>query len=358
MISRCSTFPGIPANGNVCHAISATRACGLVREAERPHPSTSSCVFPVGIMARFWGSMLLVLVALEIRVHVHYAAVFAWLFLSSRPIYETTPGPLRWSIKYSPMSTTSEVEIGALCAGPVAVFGLWLVIAGVVWALSKITRVDGVTYRFVGLFGLVAALDWVVVLIVDLATLSYRPCHPLWQQVEPPADNIEARAWLKAAGERCTVEAYRLWFHFRFNEGDGSIAPVIIVIIYVGMLAIFAVTVYTYFLNIHGGGRILDLYRRLTCKEGTLFMPFDVEVSPQELLLVIQASRRWRGQDGGRRRLIVTDIEIEYLPENAVMRDGEVEEGDSRAQGSIVRVLTHLALYTCPRQVRVVQVCK
>ena len=298
--------------------------------------------------------MLLLLLALEIRVHVHYGAVFAWLFLSSRPIYETTPGPLRWSIKYSPMSTSSEVEIGALCAGPLAVFGLWLVTAGVVWALSKITRVDGVTYRFVGLFGLVAAVDWVVVLIVDLATLSYMPCHPLWEQAELPADQFEERKWLKVAGERCTVDVYRLWYHFRFNEGDGSLAPVIVVIIYVGMLAIFAVTMYTYFLNIHGGGRILDLYRRLTCKEGTLFMPLDVELSPQELMLIIQASRRWRGQDGGRRRLIVTDIEIEYLPEDAMRRDREGEEGESGARGGIVRVLTHLALYTCPMQVRVV----
>jgi hypothetical protein len=306
--------------------------------------------------------MLLLLLALEIRVHVHYGAVLAWLLLSSRPIYESTPGPLRWSIKYSPMSTSAEVEIGALCAGPLAVFGLWLVTAGVVWALSKITRVDVITYRFIGLFGLVAAVDWVVVLIVDLATQSYMPCHPLWvawhePHAKPPADPFQARKWLKVASERCTVDVYRLWYHFRFNEGDGSLAPVIVVIIYVGMLAIFAVTMYTYFLNIHGGGRILDLYRRLTCKEGTLFMPLDVELSPQELLLIIQASRRWRGQDGGRRRLIVTDIEIEYLPEEAMRRVREGEEGGTGARGGIVRVLTHLALYTCPMQVRVVCVC-
>ena len=51
-----------------------------------------------------------------------------------------------------------------------------------------------------------------------------------------------------------------------------------------------SVALYTYFLNIHGGGRILDLYRRISGKEGTLFLPLDVEISPQELLSIIQVS--------------------------------------------------------------------
>jgi len=55
-------------------------------------------------------------------------------------------------------------------------------------------------------------------------------------------------------------------------------APVVIVIVYSGMLGVGLVLLYTYFLNLHQGGRILDLYRRLTCKEGCLMIPLDVEV--------------------------------------------------------------------------------
>ena len=301
--------------------------------------------FPRG---RFWGALALITMGFELRMHTHYAANFAWLFLSSRPIYKAVPGLLRWDIRYSPISTTSPVEIGSLCSGPVAVFVLWLVCSAVVWALSKTTRVDGLVYRFVGLFGLLAALDWVLVLAIDMATLSFQPCSPLWNkngtivdgvQLPPQAvDGIEQRAWLKEAAERCTVEAFRLWFHFRFNEGNGSIAPVIVVILYAGMLSVMLVVLYTYFLNVHLDGRILDLYRRVTCKEGTLFLPLDVELSPQELLQILSSARRWRGRDGGRRRLVVTDIEIAYtLPGGVGLGGGEVK-----------RVLTHLALYTCP----------
>ena len=124
----------------------------------------------------FWGSLLLLLLAVEVRMHVHYSASFAWLFLWARPVYLAKPGPFRWEIMYSPTSTSSLVEIGALCAGPLAVFFLWLVTVGVVWVLSKVTTVDHVTYRFVGLLGLVASFDWVLTLAVDLATLSYQVC--------------------------------------------------------------------------------------------------------------------------------------------------------------------------------------
>lgn len=115
-----------------------------------------------------------------------------------------------------------------------------------------------------------------------------------WQRDRAPLDGIEARQWIKDAAERCTVESYRLWFHFRFNEGNGSIAGVIVVIIYSGLLAIKLVALYTYFLNLHCAGRILDLHRRLSCKEGTLFIPLDMELSPQELVSIITAARRCR----------------------------------------------------------------
>ena len=48
------------------------------------------------------------------------------------------------------------------------VFALWLLMASIIWALSKVTSIDGITYRFVGLFGLVAALDWLLILVVGV----------------------------------------------------------------------------------------------------------------------------------------------------------------------------------------------
>lgn len=78
-------------------------------------------------------------------------------------------------------------------------------------------------------------------------------------------------------------------------------------------------------------------------------MPLDMELSPQELISIITAARRWRGNDGGRRRLVVTDIEIEYFNETAGQAVGEGGEEDGASRRAVAtQVLTHMALYTCP----------
>ena len=44
-----------------------------------------------------------------------------------------------------------------------------------------------------------------------------------------------------------------------------------------------AILVYIYFLRLHNNGRLMDVYHRLTGDEGDFFLPFDLELSLQEL---------------------------------------------------------------------------
>ena len=46
----------------------------------------------------------------------------------------------------------------------VQVFVFWSMLAAVTWVVSKIGNVGTLTFRLVGLFGLVASLDWLLVL--------------------------------------------------------------------------------------------------------------------------------------------------------------------------------------------------
>ncbi|EKX50942.1 hypothetical protein GUITHDRAFT_103523 [Guillardia theta CCMP2712] len=120
--------------------------------------------------------------------------------------------------------------------------------------------------------------------IVDVASSAFSQCIP-----NGFADSsLLSRQQLKALSDVCNSEIYRIWYHFRLREGDGSVAPVIIFIVYMGLTSIETVMYYTYILNFHEDGRILDLYRRLIAKEGTLFCPLDVEVSPAELMTILQ----------------------------------------------------------------------
>lgn len=53
----------------------------------------------------------------------------------------------------------------------------------------------------------------------------------------------------------------------------------------------------------HNDGRMLDVFQRLTAKEGDYFVPQDLEVSIEELSYIVKKAEQWRGLDGTRRKV-------------------------------------------------------
>lgn len=53
----------------------------------------------------------------------------------------------------------------------------------------------------------------------------------------------------------------------------------------------------------HNDGRMLDVFQRLTAKEGTYFLPQDLELSNQELSYIVKKAEQWRGFNGERRKV-------------------------------------------------------
>lgn len=60
---------------------------------------------------------------------------------------------------------------------------------------------------------------------------------------------------------------------------------------------------YLYFLKLHNNGRILDVFFRLHDDEDCFFMPYDLELSNQELSYIVKKAEQWRGSDGERRKV-------------------------------------------------------
>ena len=48
---------------------------------------------------------------------------------------------------------------------------------------------------------------------------------------------------------------------------------------------------------------MLDVFQRLTAKEGTYFLPQDLELSNQELSYIVKKAEQWRGFNGERRKV-------------------------------------------------------
>ena len=52
---------------------------------------------------------------------------------------------------------------------------------------------------------------------------------------------------------------------------------------------------------------MLDIYWRLMGAEEIFFMPYDLEVSNEEMAYIARKAEQWRGEEGERRKVAVYD---------------------------------------------------
>ena len=52
---------------------------------------------------------------------------------------------------------------------------------------------------------------------------------------------------------------------------------------------------------------MLDIYHRLHASEDSFFVPYDLEISNQEMAYICKKSEQWRGEEGERRKIAVYD---------------------------------------------------
>ena len=64
---------------------------------------------------------------------------------------------------------------------------------------------------------------------------------------------------------------------------------------------------YMFFIRLHNNGRMMDVYWRLHGTEEEFFLPYDLEVSNEELNFICRKAEQWRGEEGERRKVAVYD---------------------------------------------------
>ncbi|CAF95074.1 unnamed protein product [Tetraodon nigroviridis] len=95
-------------------------------------------------------------------------------------------------------------------------------------------------------------------------------------------------------------DAAKLYWHF-YRIDQSGVSGVMITLFLFVVLSLLSVTVlFIYVLRFHNDGRMLDVFQRLTAKDGDYFLPQDLEVSIQEMSYIIKKAEQWRGLDGGR----------------------------------------------------------
>lgn len=256
------------------------------------------------LLPAMWGSLdffvttLVLLVALWVRVWLHYLAQYLYLTAYGAPVFAFQMQALQISFKYMSTSIPQAVEVGLVAIGPLAlnVFFLALCLAGGLFhALAGF--IPDACSKFVACFGLASVLDPLLVLIVDLGYRNFdcdqRPgCGGTGGYVSPDC--------------ACFVGDFmKLWARTHRDEGSGITGLLVTLILYSGTAIASALVLAEYFVRVHRNARVLDLSRRLCAPADEFFLPADFEVSHDELCNVCLRSETWRGPGGTRRRVVV-----------------------------------------------------
>ena len=102
-------------------------------------------------------------------------------------------------------------------------------------------------------------------------------------------------------------DAYLLYFHFSRFYGNGAVTLFISISItlflYTVTVICGCIMVYLYFMRLHNNGRMIDTYWRLHEPESNFFIPYDLEISNEELGYICRKAEKWRGQEGEQRKI-------------------------------------------------------
>ncbi|XP_077125960.1 uncharacterized protein LOC143782428 isoform X2 [Ranitomeya variabilis] len=105
--------------------------------------------------------------------------------------------------------------------------------------------------------------------------------------------------------ENSIADAAKLYWFFIRIEQSGTPGILITLLIYTMILIISCSILYLYLLRIHKESWILDIFQRITSDEGVCHIPYDLEISNQELSHIVRKAEQWRGINGERRKVTV-----------------------------------------------------
>ncbi|KAL8561388.1 hypothetical protein ACOMHN_063315 [Nucella lapillus] len=279
---------------------------------------------------QFWAMALMMIVVFWMRLYLHYVGQWVYLSASRIPINKFNFLPHTVELNYQPTLLETRQEIAVVILGPImniAVFSLLVVFA---WICPKVAGLlPDIASQFIMAFGIGTFLDPLLVLVVDCALQRYEDTA-----IDPIADFT------------------KLYWHFYRAQGSGVAGVFIPLFLYTCTAFVTASILYMYFLRLHNNGRMLDVFWRLHGETIHFFLPYDLEMSNQELSHVCRHAEQWRGEEGERRKVAIYDYvwEEEELDEDVwdTAHGEEVndEERDRVKKRLRKEVTTHVSIHS------------
>ncbi|XP_029935238.1 uncharacterized protein ofcc1 isoform X3 [Myripristis murdjan] len=272
--------------------------------------------------------LIILLLALMwfVRLYLHYCSQWLYLQAMAVPVNKFQFHAHTVDLVYQSSLLHTREELAMVVVGPLTLNAVTFLLVLIRWGCQQIFgSLPSFTSKFIMAQGVWTVLDPLAVFAVDavLGRLAYSPDTPVG-------------------------DAAKLYWHFYRADQSGAAGVVITLFLY-AVLFLLSITILSiYLLRFHNDGRMLDVFQRLTAKEGTYFLPQDLELSNQELSYIVKKAEQWRGFNGERRKVAVYDYiwteedpSVGPAPPNA-----DPPRGGAPSQVAAGETSTHVAIYT------------
>uniref|UniRef100_A0A8C4YU16 Uncharacterized protein n=1 Tax=Gadus morhua TaxID=8049 RepID=A0A8C4YU16_GADMO len=245
------------------------------RRGGRVHCSARRLGLIIPLLALMWFA----------RLYLHYCS--QWLFLQAMavPVNKFEFHAHTVDLVYQNSLLHTREELALVVAGPLTLNAVTFLLVLIRRGCQQIFgSLPSFTSDFIMAQGVWTVLDPGAVLAVDavLGRLAYSPDRPVG-------------------------DAAKLYWHFLRNSQSGAAGVVITLFLYAVLLLLSVTILFIYLLRFHNDGRMLDTFQRLSAREGDYFLPRDLELSNQELSHIVKKAEQWRGFNGERRKVAVSD---------------------------------------------------
>ncbi|XP_068604322.1 uncharacterized protein ofcc1 [Brachionichthys hirsutus] len=267
--------------------------------------------------------MLLLALMWFVRLYLHYCSQWLYLQAIAVPVNKFQFHAHTVDLIYQSSLLHTREELVMVVVGPLTLNAVMFLLVLIRWGCQQIFgSLPSFTSKFVMAQGVWTVLDPLAVFAVDavLGRLAYSPDTPVG-------------------------DAAKLYWHF-YRVDQSGIAGVIITLFLYSVHFLLSITIlFIYLLRFHNDGRMLDVFQRLTAKEGTYFLPQDLELSNQELSSLVKKAEQWRGFNGERRKVAVSDY-IWAVEEPAVGSAAPGEFPGRDAPSPEGEISTHVSIST------------
>ncbi|XP_076715723.1 uncharacterized protein LOC143402207 [Callospermophilus lateralis] len=233
----------------------------------------------------FWYIILLMASLWFLRLYLHYLGQWLFLWAISTPVTKFHFYPYTVELCYPSSLLRMEEELPVVVVGPLMLNAIIFLLVLIRWGCQLLfASCPDALSKLIIAMGLWTVLDPLAVFIVDTFLGRLTP-----------------------DGEMPMADAAKLYWVFVRSRQPGILGVMITMLLYILLFIISALILYLYCLRLHSDSWILDAFQRIHSEESKFFIPYDLEISNQELSYIVKRSQQWRGINGERRKVAVYD---------------------------------------------------